>query len=129
LSGAVDRSRRSFCERNRIRVAAYCRSAPRYGADDCNNWGTIIMKTTIVLGIALGLASLAACNKSPNEQAADNIEANYENVADNMEANVDNSADAMQANTENAADAVRNVGEQKADSVRNSADADGNSAK
>lgn len=90
--------------------------------------GKTIMKTAIILTIALGAASLAACNKSPAEHAADNVEANYENVADNMEANVDNSADAMQANTQNAADAVRNEGEQKADQIRNGADADGNSA-
>ena len=64
------------------------------------------MKTTTILAIALGLGSLAACNKSPQEQTADNIEANAENTAD----------------------AVRNEGEQKADEVRNSADMDGNSA-
>ena len=75
------------------------------------------MKTTTVLAIALGLGSLAACNKSPQEQTADNIEANAENVADNIE-----------ANAENTADAVRNAGETKADAVRNGADADGNSA-
>ena len=75
------------------------------------------MKTTTILAIALGLGSLAACNKSPQEQTADNIEANADNAADNM-----------QANAENAADMVRNEGENKADAVRNSADADGNSA-
>ena len=84
------------------------------------------MKTTTVLAIALGLGSLAACNKSPKEQVADNIEANADNTADMMEANVDNAADAMQANTENAADAVRNVGDNQADAVRN---ADNNATK
>ena len=69
------------------------------------------MKTTTVLAIALGLGTLAACNKSPTEQTADNIEANAESTADTMETNVDNAADAMQANTENAADAVRNPGD------------------
>ena len=48
------------------------------------------MKTTTVLAIALGLGSLAACNKSPQEQTADNIEANAENTADTIEANADN---------------------------------------
>ena len=33
------------------------------------------MKTTTILAIALALGALTACNKSPNEQAADNIEA------------------------------------------------------
>jgi hypothetical protein len=93
-----------------------------------NNRGKQLMKTTTVLAIALGLGSLAACNKNPQEQTADNIEANAENTADTIEANADNAADTMQANAENTADAVRNQGEQKADEVRNSADADGNSA-
>ncbi len=44
------------------------------------------MKTTTVLAIALGIGALSACNQSPNEQAADNIEANAENTADIMEA-------------------------------------------
>ena len=79
------------------------------------------MKTTTILAIALGLGSLAACNKNPKEQTADNIEANAENTADTIEANADNAADTMQANADNAADTVRNVGEQKADSVRNGA--------
>ena len=51
------------------------------------------MKTTTILAIALGLGSLAACNKSPQEQTADNIEANADNTADTMEANADNAAD------------------------------------
>ena len=64
------------------------------------------MKTTTIFAIALGLGSLAACNKSPQEQTADKIEANADNTAD----------------------MVRNQGENKADAVRNSADMDGNSA-
>src|SRR5690349_19994374 len=57
-----------------------------------------LMKTTTVLAIALGLGSLAACNKSPQLQAADNYEANVDNSADQMEANVGNAADQMTAN-------------------------------
>ena len=83
------------------------------------------MKTTTVLAIALGIGALAACKQSPQEQTADNIEANAENTADTIEANADNASENMQANAENSADAVRNAGEQK---VRNAADADGNSA-
>ena len=75
------------------------------------------MKTTTVLAIALGIGALAACKQSPQENTADNIEANAENTADTIEANADNAADNLQANAENTADAVRN-----------SADADGNSA-
>ena len=48
------------------------------------------MKTTTVLAIALGLGSLTACNKNPQEQTADNIEANAENIADTIEANAEN---------------------------------------
>jgi hypothetical protein len=76
----------------------------------------------------LGAAALAACNQSPQEQAADNIEANAENVADTIEANAENVTDTMQANAENAADTVRAEGENAADATRNGADADGNSA-
>ena len=83
------------------------------------------MKIATVFMIALGVAALGACNKNPQEQTADNIEANAENTADTIEANADTSAENMQANAENTADAVRNAGERK---VRNSADADGNSA-
>jgi hypothetical protein len=93
-----------------------------------DNRGNKPMKTTTILAIALGLGSLAACNKSPQEQTADNIEANAENTADTIEANADNASDMMQANADNTADMVRNEGEQKADTVRNNADADGNSA-
>jgi len=74
-------------------------------------------KISTAFAVALGAAALAACNQSPQEQAADNIEANADNVADNIQANADN-----------AADATRAAGEEKADATRNGADADGNSA-
>ena len=79
------------------------------------------MVVDIPIAIALGLGSLAACNKNPTEQTADNIEANAENTADTIEANADNASDMMQANADNAADMVRNEGDQKADAVRNGA--------
>jgi len=63
-------------------------------------------KISTAFAVALGAAALAACNQSPQEQAADNIE----------------------ANAENAADTVRAEGENAADATRNGADADGNSA-
>ena len=53
------------------------------------------MKTTTILAIALGVGTLAACNKTPQEQTADNIEANAENTADTIEANADNASDMM----------------------------------
>jgi hypothetical protein len=82
------------------------------------------MKITTALAIALGVTALTACNNTPKEQAADNIEANAENTADMIEEN----GDVMEANADNAADAVRQAGEENADAVREGADADGNSA-
>ena len=87
------------------------------------------MKTTTVLAIALGIGALAACKQSPQENTADNIEANAENTADAIEANADNVPGVTVNDTaDNAADAVRAEGENAADAVRNGADADGNSA-
>ena len=65
------------------------------------------MKITTTLMLAAGLTALAACNQSPKENVADNIEANASNVADNIEANADNTADAVRAAGDNKADAVR----------------------
>jgi hypothetical protein len=78
-----------------------------------------IMKPTTILAIALGLGSLAACNKSPEQNAADNYEANADNAADQMEANVDNAADQM---TENASDAMKAAADNKSDAMKNAAD-------
>jgi hypothetical protein len=79
------------------------------------------MKITTTIAIAVGLAALTACKQSPQENTADNIEANAENTADTIEANADNMSANIQANAENTADAVRDAGENKADAVRNSA--------
>jgi hypothetical protein len=81
-----------------------------------------IMKPTTILAIALGLGSLAACNKSPEQNAADNYEANADNAADQMEANVDNAADQMTANAENASDAMKAAADNKSDAMKNAAD-------
>jgi|ERR1700754_4587498 hypothetical protein len=88
----------------------------------------LMKKISTAFAVALGVAALAACNQSPQEQAADNIEANAENTADVIESNTENAADAVEANGQNAADEVRAAGENTADAVRNGADADGNSA-
>ena len=77
------------------------------------------MKKTFVLAIAAGLASLSACNSSPREQAADNIEANSEAVADNLEDAADNAGTAAGEDAlENKADAVRATGQNQADDMR-----------
>jgi len=87
------------------------------------------MKIITTFAVALGIASLAACNQSPTEEAADNIEANAEATADAIEANAD---DVPGVTTNDAADEaaeqVRAEGEAAADATREGADADGNSA-
>lgn len=77
------------------------------------------MKKMIVAGLAAGLVSLAACNSSPQEQAADNIEANAEATADNLEDMADNvGTDGAEARLENRAEAVRETGQQRAEDMR-----------
>ncbi len=87
------------------------------------------MRTLGHAAIALGLLGLAACNNSPQEQRADNIEANAEVRADNLEEAADNATtETAEDRLENKADKVREQGEEKADATRTSADIDGNSA-
>lgn len=77
------------------------------------------MKKMFALAIAAGLGSLAACNSSPREQAADNIEANAEAVAGNLEDAADNaSMSGAESSLENQADAVRATGQNQADDMR-----------
>jgi hypothetical protein len=84
------------------------------------------MKKIFVLGLAAGLISLSACNSSPREQAADNIESNSEAMADNLEDMADNTNSSAAADTlENQADAVRATGENQAEDMRTN-DADTN---
>jgi hypothetical protein len=79
----------------------------------------LIMKKIFAAAIVTGLLSLAACNSSPREQAADNIESNTEAVADNLEDAADNTSNAAaEASLENAADAVRATGQNQADDMR-----------
>jgi hypothetical protein len=87
------------------------------------------MKITTTLAVAVGLAALAACNQSPREDAADNIEANAEMTADNLEEVADETGhEAAEDALEKQADATREAGEENADATREGADADGNSA-
>ena len=77
------------------------------------------MKKMLALGMAAGLISLTACNSSPTEQAADNIEANSEAVADNIEDMGDNMAtDGAETALDNQADAVRATGQNQAEDMR-----------
>ena len=75
------------------------------------------MKTVLKLAAVACLVSLGACNRTPAENNAANVEQSFENVADNMEA--------MASNTSNdqAADALNNRAEQVRDAGDNAADA------
>jgi hypothetical protein len=78
-----------------------------------------VMKTSTIVAIALGVGALAACNKSPTEQAAENVESNYANAAENIEATTSNAGEALEANAANAASAVNAVGQNAASAVKN----------
>ncbi len=75
------------------------------------------MKKFAVILAAAGLVSVAACNRTPTEAAADNVSDNLEAQADNLAAQADNVTDANQAaaltnaseNAEDQADAVENT--------------------
>jgi hypothetical protein len=98
-----------------------------HGLFGTNNRGSPNMKLITTFAVALGIASLAACNQAPQEQAADNIEENAEATADMLEENAGEGG-LTEDNAENAAEAVREGGEANADATREGADADGNSA-
>jgi hypothetical protein len=99
-------------------------------ADKGEPQGKAPMKTTTIFMLVAGVAALGACNKSPTEQAAQNVESNYGNVAENVEATTSNAAESIECNAENAssevkaagenqAEAIKNQGEQKANEIRN----------
>ena len=74
-------------------------------------------KFSIVL---LGAAALtmAACQKSENKVAADNVEANVGNIADNLDAAASNTSNDAAADTlSNQADALKDKGGKLADNV------------
>lgn len=74
------------------------------------------MKKIAFVLAAAGLVSVAACNRTSTEQAADNLSDNLEVQADNLEAMADNATTAndqaallnASENVENQADAVEN---------------------
>lgn len=68
------------------------------------------MRLISTLAVAAGLAALAACNQSPREERADNIEAAAENEADMIVENAENTAENIEATAENQADAVEDTG-------------------
>jgi hypothetical protein len=86
------------------------------------------MKVFLTIGAAVGLCALGACNQSPREEAADNIEANAEMQADNLEEAADNATtESGEDALENQADATREAGDNAAKDMRTH-DADTNTA-
>lgn len=77
------------------------------------------MKKLMVPAAIAALALVSACNNTPAEQAADNIEANAEAMADNLEEMADNaSTQSGEAMLENQADATRAMGDNMAEDMR-----------
>jgi len=78
------------------------------------------MKTLAPAIAAVGLFALAACNNTPAENAAANIEAAGENEADALEDQAANTSnDAAADSLENQADAVEESADNRADAVEN----------
>lgn len=88
------------------------------------------MKKSYLLLAGVAALSLAACNKTGNEVAADNIEANVDNSADNMDAMADNASGNAADTLGNQADAMRDKGDNVADNVAagNMTESQGNKA-
>ena len=89
------------------------------------------MKKISILMLGAAALSMAACNKSTNEVAADNVEANAGNMADNMEAMADNTANEVSSDSlENQADALKDKADNVADNVAagNMTEGQGNAA-
>ena len=75
------------------------------------------MKKIAFVLAAASLMSVAACNRTPTEAAADNVSDNLEMAADNLEAAADDTSnDAAAAALTNASENL----EDKADAVENS---------
>ncbi|RYY26612.1 MAG: hypothetical protein EOP62_09190 [Sphingomonadales bacterium] len=77
------------------------------------------MKKMFVLSAAIGLVSLSACNNTPREQAAENIEATSEMKADNIDDMAANATTpAAEDALRNQAAATREMGDKKAEDMR-----------
>jgi hypothetical protein len=86
------------------------------------------MKIISTVAMSFALCALAACNNAPQEDAAENIEANAEIVADNLEEAADNATtEGGEASLENQAEATRDAGANAAEDLTTN-DADTNTA-
>lgn len=73
------------------------------------------MKKIALVAVAAGLMSVAACNRTPTEQAADNVSDNMEMQADNLEDMADNATGNDAAALTNASENM----EDQSDAVEN----------
>ena len=76
------------------------------------------MRMIVITAAVAGLASLAACNNTPREQAAENIEAAADNQSDALEAAADNTSGPAAEALENKSDAVEDMGSNMAKDMR-----------
>jgi hypothetical protein len=86
------------------------------------NYRGYAMKLSTSFAVALGVVALAGCHKSPADQQAANVEANYDNEAANIQNSAGNETSAIENSANNEASAIKNEGENKAAAIRNSAD-------
>lgn len=76
------------------------------------------MKLSQLALVAAAVAALGACNRTPTQNAADNVRAAAENQADALQ----NRADNMVGAAENRADAMRDQASNITDAAENRAD-------
>ena len=89
------------------------------------------MKKISILMIGAAALSMAACQKSATEVAADNVEANAGNMAENLDAAASNTTNDMASDTlSNQAEVIKDKGDNVADNVAkgNMSEAQGNAA-
>ena len=89
------------------------------------------MKKISILMLGAAALSMAACQKTTNEVAADNVEANAGNIADNLDAAAANTSnDTASDSLKNQADTVKDKADNVADNVvkGNMSEAQGNAA-
>jgi hypothetical protein len=77
------------------------------------------MKTVLKLAAVAGLASLGACNRTPAENHAANVESAVDNAADHLDALAGNTSNAQAAEAiTNSAARLRDDGQNAADTIR-----------
>lgn len=67
------------------------------------------MRRLITTFLAAGAISITACEQSPTEERAENVEEAAENRAENVEEQAENRAEEIRDSGENQAEAIRNT--------------------